>query len=142
MQWESVVSDLGVTVEQQLLPYGWWGAYSWERHSIILRPDLGPIQRRSALAHECGHAFFRHRGTEPKQERQASVWAARRLIDESEFIDALRTTDDFVGVAHLLGVMPSDVTTYVSTLSPLEKLLLRELVDRSAPLAQREEKAS
>lgn len=134
MQWERIVAELEVSVSEQALPRGWWGAYSQADHSIILAEGLGFIQRRSTLAHECGHAYYRHLGSDPKQERQASVWAAKRLIDESEFIDALRTTDDFLGLAHLLSVMPSDVATYVSALSPLEKLLIREIVERSAPL--------
>lgn len=134
MQWEEIVADLGVSVLERSLPPGWWGAYSAADHSIVLSPDLGFVQRRSTLAHECGHAYYRHIGTAAKQERQASVWAARRLIDQSEFIDAVRTAEDCLSLAHQLAVLPADVVTYASTLSPLERLLLREIVDRSAPL--------
>ncbi|MBQ1444112.1 MAG: ImmA/IrrE family metallo-endopeptidase [Renibacterium sp.] len=135
MQWEEVAADLGVTVQEGRLPHGWWGAYSAAEHSIVLAPELGFVQRRSTLAHECGHAFYRHVGAGRKQERQASVWAVRRLIEQSEFIDALRLADDCLELAHQLSVLPSDVAVYVSTLSPLERLLIREIVERNAPLA-------
>lgn len=135
MQWEEVVAELGVTVRQQSLPNGWWGAYSAAEHSIVLSPELGFVQRRSTLAHECGHAFYRHVGTARKQERQASVWAVRRLIDQSDFFDALQLVDDCLGLAHQLLVLPSDVATYVSALSPLERLLIREMLEHNAPLA-------
>lgn len=135
MHWERIVAELGVTVREQALPNGWWGAYSAVEHLIVLAPELGYVQRRSTLAHECGHAFYRHVGAARKQERQASVWAVKRLIDQSEFIDALRTADDCLGLAYQLSVLPSDVAIYISALSPLERLLIRELGEHNAPLA-------
>lgn len=125
MDFERYITETGVTVTVGKLPIGWWGAYDYYEHKIILRPRLGATQRRSTLAHELGHAWFQHKGTTPKQEREASMWAARRLIDGEAFIDAVRLTEHRTGIAQILAVMPADVDAYMSTLSPSEILQIR-----------------
>lgn len=129
MYWGEMVERLGVAVTEDPLPYGWWGLYMVEHHLIILSPDLGPVQRKSTLAHECGHAYYRHDGTTQKQETQASRWAAKRLISESDFIDALRITDECRGLAQILGVMPTDVETYFASMTKIEKMLIRQMLE-------------
>lgn len=127
MDFERYITETGVTVTTGRLPDGWWGAYDYYDHKIILRPRLGGTQRRSTLAHELGHAWFQHKGTTVKQEREASMWAARRLIDGEALIDALRVSEHRTGIAQILAVMPADVDAYMSTLSPNEILQIRSL---------------
>lgn len=129
MDMNQIIRELGVTVTVGGLPSGWWGAYSWENHQIHLRPRLGPAQARSVLAHELGHAWYRHRGTNARTERQASVWAAKKLIDRADFVMAAQTSDHIPAIAHQLNVMPSDVDTYLSILSQEEKAALTKLLD-------------
>lgn len=128
MDLERIVGELGVTVRAGRLPEGWWGSYNHITHEITMRPRLGGLQRRSTLAHELGHAYYRHECSTPQTERQASVWAARRLIRASEFIDACRQDDTAHGIAHILGVLPRDVKNYVTTLTPAETLLIRQII--------------
>lgn len=120
MHIEQIVADLGVTVRTGKLPDGWWGSYNHTHHEIVLRPRLGALQKRSTLAHELGHAFHRHAGSTLFNERQASIWAARSLITDQAFIDACSVTDTAQGMAHILGVLPRDVHTFISALTPAE----------------------
>lgn len=112
MRIERWVDILGVTVVERPCPYGWWGFYDPARHEVTLRPGLGAVQRRSTLAHELGHAYYRHWGTMPKQERQASDWAVRVLILPTEFESAIRIFDGVAAVANELNVLPRDVRHY------------------------------
>lgn len=130
MNLDRYISETGVTVVTGKLPVGCWGLYDWERHRIVLTPRLGAVQYPSTLAHELGHAWFRHRGTTPRQEREASIWAARQLIDASAFIDALRVCESQSGVAQILGVMPSDIDTYISCLTATEVSFIRSMIRR------------
>lgn len=93
-------------------PHGWWGFYDPDWHVVGLRPRLGPVQRASTLAHELGHAFFRHRGSHFWQEESASNWAVGVLIDPAEFESAIRVFDSVTAVAHELNVLPRDVRRY------------------------------
>lgn len=132
MDMEQIIGEIGVTVTTGPLADGWWGSYSWRKHQIVLRPRLGGIQHRSVLAHELGHAWYRHRGTSLRSERQASVWAAEKLINRQDFISAVRTSEHRAGIAHLLNVMPSDVDVYTSILTHEDKALLEFLAESDA----------
>jgi Zn-dependent peptidase ImmA (M78 family) len=112
MTLERWIDTLGVTVVERPCPQGWWGYYDPDRHEVTLRPSLGAVQRYSTLAHELGHAFYRHVGTTPKQERQASEWAARALIGPAEFESAAQVFDSVAAVANELNVLPRDVRRY------------------------------
>lgn len=129
MHLDLIAADLGVGIREGILPGGWWGAYSHQSHSITLLPGLPPIQYRSTLAHELGHAHYRHRGSTPKYEWQASVWAARQLIDHDHFIEAVLGADRVAGVASILEVMPTDVDTYVRALPGKERRHLHKLLN-------------
>lgn len=120
MDIDRIVVELGVSVRTGTLPDGWWGAYNYRQHQITLRPRLGALQRRSTMFHELGHAYYRHAGSTRFSERQASVWAATQMITEQAFIDACQLAETPQGMAHILGVLPRDVETYISTLTPNE----------------------
>lgn len=137
MDIERMIWELGVRVEEAELPYGWWGRYDARQHLIQMRPSLSPLQFTSTMVHECGHAFYRHEGTMPRQEKQANHWACRRLINQSEFVDALQQTDDKVAIAHLIQVLPRDVQNYVDSLTKIERLLLTQMLN-AEPISLKE----
>jgi hypothetical protein len=122
MDFEALVGKLGVTVETGDLPDGWWGAYHHRERKIILRPGLGGIQGPSVLMHELGHAHYGHTSSGPAEEREASHWAARRLIPMKAFIAVCQIADTAHGIAHHLGVLPRDVTNFVDALTHEERV--------------------
>lgn len=124
MDFETLVGKLGVTVETGDLPGGWWGAYRHRDRKIILRPGLGAIQGRSVLMHELGHAFHGHTSSGPLEEREASQWAARRLIGMDSFMSACQIADTAQGIAHHLGVLPRDVAHFVEALTHEERVAI------------------
>lgn len=86
-----------------------------------MKPGLNPAQYRSTLAHELGHAHYGHYGHgNRKQEKQADLWAAKQLISLESLIANSECTLDVGEVAANLGVMPSVVRDFVSTLNELE----------------------
>ena len=85
------------------------GVYLHDHHTILLDNELAPIQRRSTLMHELGHAYYRHPQSSARTEREASEWAARALIRPCELLKLSRIYDDLESVAHELGVLPRDV---------------------------------
>lgn len=73
--------------------------------TILLRRGMTAIQERSVLTHELGHACLGHRDLHnPKQHRQANVWAVHHLIDESDFHAVRRLSSDPNVWAYELGV--------------------------------------
>lgn len=128
MDIQQLVGELDVTVRTGHVPDGWWGSYCHIKHEIVLRPRLGALQRRSTLAHELGHAYYRHAGSTPFNERQASTWAARTLIPDDAFLDACKLADTAQGMAHILGVLPRDVDAFISALTPDEIDRISDLI--------------
>lgn len=65
------------------------GYYSPAHHLIVVRLGMTLAQSRWVLAHECGHAHYRHGCTGTVRtdtaERQANAYAARLLIDPVEY---------------------------------------------------------
>ncbi len=106
-----------VWVIEEELPKGWWGAYDHHSDTIILQPGLGPLQRRSTLAHEAAHAALGHHGHHPSQEAAAEELAASWLIRHCDFEIATRVYDRIQAVAHELEVLPRDVKAYLRHLS-------------------------
>lgn len=109
---ERWITRLGVVVFEAECPGEWWGFYDPLTHAIVLRPDLAPLQRLSTLAHELGHAYYRHEGTTPRNEAEASEWAARALIRPCEFHRAAQVHDSPEAVANELNVLPRDVVNF------------------------------
>ena len=128
MNLELIADDLGVQIRTGALPHNWWGAYDYRTHTITLLKGLGPIQYKSTLCHELGHAHYRHRTSNTNTEWQANVWAARKLIDHDQFVEAALGADRLAGVAAILEVMPTDVETYVRALSGKDRRHLHKLL--------------
>lgn len=89
-----------------------FGAYIHSHKVILLSDALAPIQRRSTLLHELGHAFYGHTDTTARNEIEASEWAARQLIPGCEFERLTKIYDEPVSIASELGVLPRDVANF------------------------------
>lgn len=103
-----------LNVEITCHKHGPKGAWIPHLKRVSIREDLvGGGGAVSTLAHELGHAHFRHpAGHSPCNELAADRWAARALIDADEYreLERLFPGEDFLisqelGVTrHLLGV--------------------------------------
>ena len=114
-EFADIIEQLGVTITQRELPAGWWGAYDHRNRAIYLRPGLAPLQLRSTLAHELGHAVHGHPGPahDPTQEREAKAWAAERLIASPAAVAAAAEAGNMRGMLSVaLNIMPDDLSTY------------------------------
>jgi hypothetical protein len=129
MGFERMAEDMGVRVVLGRPPHGWWGCYDPDLHQITLLKGLGHVQLRSTAWHELGHAHYRHVGCTPSQERQASYWAARHLINPRALISAAQISDDIISIAHRLNVMPDDVRHFERSLTVDDLILLRKEID-------------
>ena len=99
---------LGVFVDYTPdLPAGVHGAWLPHLDLIVLADGLHPTRERCTLAHELGHAHYRHpacRG-DVRLERQADRWAANLLISPAEYELAERLYGPHPGaLARELGV--------------------------------------
>lgn len=107
------VEQLGVEVVSDDLPGNVVGYFDHRNKTIYVDSSLSAIQFLSTVMHELGHAFYRHDACRPRWEQEASIWAARQMIDESDFLDAAAMFEGSVAVANELGVLPRDVDFYV-----------------------------
>lgn len=111
------LTDTVLSIEEVPSGNGW---YSPAYDVILLRPGLRQVERRCTLAHELGHRRLGHAGIcgtpdagrlTRRQEQHADRWAARRLIDLEDLVDAGRWTgcrreaaDELWVTEHMLGV--------------------------------------
>lgn len=110
------IVDLCVTVVDGQ-PEDGWGSFDPETRVITLLPNLGTVQRRSALARLLGHAFHDHTVGGVREESEACAWGARRLISEQHIAATLEAIDWIAVLARELDVMPSDVDAYLTSLT-------------------------
>lgn len=94
------------------LPPGWLGAYDHACRRIVLAPWLTPVEQRSVLAHELGHALRMHVGSSAADERAAERFAARLLIDPAALRAACAWARDDAELADELGVTVDVVRAY------------------------------
>lgn len=83
-----LADELGLTVREA--PDCHRSGYLPGENFIYLTPGMRGRIARSVLAHEIGHHLFGHRPTNDpaqrrKQEREANVWAALRLIKAHDY---------------------------------------------------------
>lgn len=109
-----MIEAFNVTVFPYFLPDDRCGLWLHDQRVILLDRSVmdSPIQYRSTLAHELGHAALGHTACTPRWEAQATEWAARRLINDDEFVEAARLHEGSVAIAHQLDVLPRDVEAY------------------------------
>lgn len=106
------IEALGVQVVYGDLDGALYGGYMHDLRAIVIDKSLGPVQRKSTLAHELGHAILGHDCSTPANEREASEWGARIMIQGCRFWRATRMYDTPQEVAAELGVLPRDVVFY------------------------------
>lgn len=111
-----LAENLGVMVRTAPTPAAHWGVYDHSYRLITLRPGLGPIQYRSTLAHELGHAHYGDTGHLQKNEHRADSWAAKALLDIDVVAEAIRITRDTTELAAELEVLPWVLHAFVDTL--------------------------
>lgn len=83
-----------------------WGRYDSRSHTIWLLAGMGTTQWRTTLAHECGHAYWRHAGDSLRQERQADRYAVELLIPPAVWAWATASVESTGALAQELGVLP------------------------------------
>lgn len=106
-------ATLGVSVHVAHLPPEYRGYYDRESKIVVYGFDLTPIERRSVLAHELGHAFYDHDcdgGT--RAEQAADLYAAYLLIDPEQYRQAEAIDPSVDAIADELGVLPRLVRIY------------------------------
>ena len=107
-------------------PAAHWGVYDHQHRLVTLTPGLGPVQYRSTLAHELGHAHYGHTGHLPKNENHADQWAARALLSFEMLYEAARLPAGIPELAAELDVLPWVVKSFVNTLGLEETEALLE----------------
>lgn len=118
---EEVLSRIRPKIIERYLPHDWWGAYELATHTILLRPLLAPIQRRSTLSHETAHAFLGHTGHSPRQERAAEELSASWLIQHDQFAQASLIYGTATALANELDVLPRDIHAYMRLLKRIQE---------------------
>lgn len=115
MDLDQLADALGVAVvETPYLDDGLNGQYLHHRRLILLRQGLDPWTRKSALAHELGHAWHGDDiHGDPRMERRADQFAAQILITPTEYRLAEKLHDGHIGaIAYELGVTPHLITVW------------------------------
>lgn len=117
MDLEKIAELFGVQViETNDLRPGWNGMYLHQARIILLKKGMDPWKRRSVLAHELGHAYYRdevHGDT--RLEKRANEYAALLLISKDEYRAAELLHGPHPGaIAHELGVTPDVINTWRS----------------------------
>jgi len=88
-----LAATMGIAIEwEDFLPVGWMGAYSLASRSIHLLRGMAPRQKICVLAHELGHAHYRHARSDMANEWHADKWAAQKLITPEAFVSATQIT--------------------------------------------------
>ncbi|WP_347754504.1 ImmA/IrrE family metallo-endopeptidase [Agrococcus sp. ProA11] len=106
--------QLGVAVRIAPLPTGWLGAYDHTAARIMLAPGLTPVEQRSVLAHELGHALRMDSGESAPAERAAERFAALLLVDPAALRSASAWARDEDELAEELGVTVDIVRSYLA----------------------------
>ncbi|MDJ1132431.1 ImmA/IrrE family metallo-endopeptidase [Streptomyces iconiensis] len=99
---------LGVTVIRTWLR-DTWGVWSHSRRKIVIASGLSTVQERCVLAHEVEHVLAGHDGCATgvlavRQERDADLEAARKLVAISDLCEVAQWADEIRLAAHDLRV--------------------------------------
>src|SRR5690625_620138 len=109
---EAFTNLVGCTVVRETPVSGHWGEYDVTRHEIRLHPELIGIQARAVLAHELGHAAYRHETSSVQNEREADDLGDWLRIPFCGFLRATQLYPTAQEVAHELDVLPGDIRRY------------------------------
>lgn len=104
---------LGVSVHVAHIEPPHRGFYDSARKIVVYDFNLTPIEARSVLAHELGHAFYDHQCYgNARFEADADYYAARLLIDPAEYMAAEAIDPSVPAIADELGVEPRLVRAF------------------------------
>lgn len=104
---------LGVTVHVAHIEAPCRGFYDPERKAVVYDYALTPVERRSVLAHELGHAYFDHQCFgNARFEAAADYYAACLLIDPAVYQAAEAIDPAVDAIAEELGVEPRLVRAF------------------------------
>jgi Zn-dependent peptidase ImmA (M78 family) len=106
---------LGIDVEYRSIGKN-MGIWVADHNTIYLRPGMRAVHERSVLTHELGHAVLGHRVSNAKNERQANMWAAKKLINLDRLADVRRISADPAVWAAELGVTLTLLECYMQQL--------------------------
>jgi len=109
---EAFTNLVGCTVVREEPIVGQLGEYDATRHEIRLHPELVGIQARAVLAHELGHAAYRHETSSTHNEREADDLGDWLRIPFCGFLRATKVYPTAQQVAHELDVLPADIRRY------------------------------
>lgn len=107
-----LAAQAGVEVILRPMPNGLLGAYDHDGRRILIDHRLTPIETRSVLAHELGHALLDHRGPSRADERAAERFAATLLINPVALERASRWARCDAELADELGITVDIVECY------------------------------
>lgn len=97
-------------------------------NAIWIDQSLQQTARRCAIAHEQAHIDLGHTDcTDPKQESSARQYAAQRLIDWDDLVDAFRWSHTVIEAADELWVTPEVFKDRLEHLTPIEGALLAHI---------------
>lgn len=106
-------AQLGVSVHVAHIDGAVRGYYDSSEKIVVYDFELTPVERRSVLAHELGHAFYDHRCYgNARLEAAADYYAACLLIEPSEYVDAELIDPSSDAIAEALGVEPALVRAF------------------------------
>lgn len=98
-------TELGVSVHVAHIEAPHRGFYDSTRKIVVYDFNLTPIEARSVLAHELGHAFYDHQCYgNARFESDADYYAACLLIDPAQYMAAEAIDPSASAIADELGV--------------------------------------
>lgn len=98
-------ASLGVSVHVAHIDGTQRGYYDSEAKTVVYDFELTPVEQRSVLAHELGHAFYDHQCYgNAKFEAAADYYAARLLIDPVAYMEAEHIDPSPAAIAEALDV--------------------------------------
>ncbi|NWN89225.1 MAG: ImmA/IrrE family metallo-endopeptidase [Micrococcaceae bacterium] len=103
---------IGCCVRSAVPVSGHLGEYDAARHEIRVHPALAAIQCQAVLAHEIGHAAYRHESSTALTEREADEFSDWLRIPFCDFLRATQAHSTVQAVAHELDLLPADVRRY------------------------------
>jgi hypothetical protein len=103
----TLCADQGIEVRWQDLGDTRRGEFRSRDNTIVISPRLTARQAVACLAHELGHAHYRHECSSPTNERRAWEFAAALVITPAEYAAAeARVGHDVAALAIELAVTP------------------------------------
>lgn len=106
-------TSLGVSVHVAHIEGAKRGFYDSDRKIVVYDFALTPVEQRSVLAHELGHAFYDHRCYgNARFEADADYYAACLLIDPERYMAAAAIDPAPDAIAEALDVEPKMVHAF------------------------------